>query len=242
MKCQRCQNKEATILIKQFINGKEQEFKLCPSCMKELGYANIFGSDLDNFLTGGACGSQSFSPSSQSNVSALYNSGVFVPGKQEIQVCRHCNTTLDDIRKKGKLGCNYCYETFEDQLVQIFRRIQSGDTHRGRQLAESKENSEINKIINLNNELQHKIREAVEREDYENAAKYKMQILQNKEKIEALEKIKNDSDIESAKPYKESAKTDKKKKTVSPPRKETENPTKKETTKSPEDGKGDGVQ
>ncbi|MHB1484357.1 MAG: hypothetical protein ACYCYI_06795 [Saccharofermentanales bacterium] len=232
MKCQRCQNKEATILIKQFINGKEQEYKLCPSCMKELGYANIYGLDLDNFLAGGAANPQQFTGAyNQPNMSGLYNSGVFVPGKHEVKACAHCNTTLDDIHRKGKLGCSYCYETFEDQLAQVFRRIQSGDTHRGRQLAESKENSEINKIISQNNELQQKIKEAVEIEDYENAAKYKMQILQNRERIAGLEKIKSDNDIESAKPYLDSGKSEKKKRTA--------NPAKNETKKPPEKKKGD---
>lgn len=188
MKCQRCQKREATILIKQSVNGKEREYALCQDCMMELGLVNSFGLDLDNYLGAGFVSPQKFSSYNPSNTANNYNSGVFVPGIKEPQVCRHCNTTLDEIRKKGRLGCSYCYETFEEQLGQVFRRIQSGDKHRGRRIAESKEKSEMNKLHALNEELQMKIKDAVEKEDYESAAKWKAQILKNKETIEDLEK------------------------------------------------------
>ena len=188
MKCQRCQKREATILIKQSMNGQEKEYALCQDCMMELGLVNSFGLDLDNYLGAGFVSPKKFSSYNPSNTANNYNSGVFVPGIKEPQVCRHCNTTLDEIRKKGRLGCNYCYETFEEQLGQVFRRIQSGDKHRGRRIAESKEKSEMNKLHALNEELQMKIKDAVEKEDYESAAKWKTQILKNRETIEDLEK------------------------------------------------------
>lgn len=191
MKCQRCQKREATILIKQSINGKEKEYMLCQECMQELGLATGFGIDLDNYLGAGFISPQMFSSLNPQNSTGAYNSGVFVSGKKEVQVCEYCNTTLDEVRKKGRLGCSHCYDTFEEQLGQVFRRIQSGDKHRGRRIAESKEKSEVNKLHDLNEELQLKIKQAVEKEDYESAAICKTQILQNKEKIMSLENQPN---------------------------------------------------
>ena len=189
MKCQRCQKREASILIKQSMNGKEKEYALCQDCMAELGLVNSFGLDLDNYLGAGFVSPQK-PACNPSNMSAQYNSGVFVPGIKEPQVCRHCGTTLDEIRKKGRLGCNNCYETFEDQLGQVFRRIQSGDTHRGRKMAESKEKGEWNKLKAANEELQSKIKDAVDKEDYESAAKWKTQLLKNRESMVELEKTR----------------------------------------------------
>jgi len=190
MKCQRCQKREATILIKQSINGSEKEYALCQDCMVELGLANNFGFGFDNFLGAGFGSPQLFPSHNTQNLTGSYNSGVFVSGKKEEQICRHCNTTLDEVRKKGRLGCSYCYETFEEQLGQVFRRIQSGEKHRGRKMAESKEKNEINKLHEMIEELQCKIKAAVEKEDYESAAKWKTEILRNKEKIENFEKTK----------------------------------------------------
>lgn len=194
MKCQRCQKKEATILIKQSYNGNDKEYALCQDCMVELGLANSFGFGFDNFLGAGFGSPQNFPSHNAQNLTGSYNSGVFVSGKKEEQICKHCNTTLDEVRKKGRLGCNYCYETFEEQLGQVFRRIQSGEKHRGRKMAESKEKNEINKLHELIGELQNRIKAAVEKEDYESAAKWKTEILRNKEKIENLEKAKDSKD------------------------------------------------
>jgi len=192
MKCQRCQKREATIMIKQSTNNSEKEYKLCQDCLYELGLAKSFGFDLDNYLGSGAISQHVNSHLNPQNLTGTYNSGVFVPGKKETQICTHCNTTLDEVRKKGKLGCSHCYESFEEPLGQVFRRIQSGDRHRGRKIAESKEKNEIDLLHRHNEELQSKIKQAVEVEDYMSAAKWKSQILQNKEKIESLEKAKKD--------------------------------------------------
>lgn len=190
MKCQRCQKREASVLIKQIVNGAEKEYKICEDCLQEIGFANTFGLDLDNYLGTGFASPKAFLGNHQlGNTATGYNSGVFVPGKQEPKVCAHCNTSLDEIRKKGKLGCSYCYEIFEDQLGQVFRRVQSGDKHRGRKIAQTKDRSEINNLHQINEELQLKIKEAVEKEDYESAAKIKTEILQNKAKIENIENI-----------------------------------------------------
>jgi len=190
MKCQKCQVREASILIRQSLNGSEKEYALCQDCMMELGFANSFGLDFDNFMETGSLSPKLFSSFSANtqNLAGAYNSGVFVPGKKEVRICRNCNTTLDEIRKKGRLGCSECYETFEEQLGQVFRRIQSGDRHRGRRIAESKEKSECDKLHERNEKLQAKIQEAVEKEDYESAAIFKTQILKNKETMANLEK------------------------------------------------------
>ena len=190
MRCQRCQKREATILIKQSINGNEKEYALCQDCMAELGLTNSFGFGFENILGSGFGSPPSFPPYITQNLPGSYNSGVFVSGKKDEQVCKHCGTTLDEVRKKGRLGCSYCYETFEEQLAQVFRRVQSGETHRGRKIAESEEKTEMNKLYERITELQNLIKAAVEKEDYESAAKWKIEILKNKEKIESLEKIK----------------------------------------------------
>ncbi len=186
MKCQRCQKREATVLIKQSVNGNESEILLCQECLAELGFANSIGFAFNNLFGSGASGPQSVSSANAPGLTGLYNSGVFVSGKKDEKVCRHCGTTLDEFRKKGRLGCSRCYETFDEQLGQIFRRIQSGDKHRGRRLVESKEKIEIDGIQAAIEELQGKIKAAVDVEDYESAARWKVEIAAAREKIEKL--------------------------------------------------------
>ena len=218
MKCQRCQKREATVLIRQSINGHESEVLLCQECMIEMGSAGNYGFNFNNIPGSGFAAPQLFPSHNAPNLTGAYNSGVFVSGKKETPVCGHCNTTLEEIRKKGKLGCSHCYDTFEEQLGQIFRRIQSGDKHRGRRIAESKEKNEINGIQSSIEELQAKIKAAVEIEDYESAAKYKEEIDADRKKIARIEKKRLNLTDAAMKP-----------KAAAKPRKESSPPGKEKT-------------
>ncbi|MHB1454955.1 MAG: UvrB/UvrC motif-containing protein [Saccharofermentanales bacterium] len=175
MKCSRCSVNDATILIRQVINGKESEYSLCENCAKAIGLSVQAGPGFNgypgSFFTGNF-----FSALNQLGNTSQVNTGVFVPGKEGSGVCPHCNTTLAEFKEKGRLGCSHCYEAFDDQLTEVFRRIQSGEIHRGRKLAEAPESSEMREIQDRIVNLQELIKKAVEVEDYESAAKHKTEI------------------------------------------------------------------
>ncbi len=175
MKCDRCGINESALLIKQNINGKESEMHLCSSCAKSLGmdakgFAG-FGTIPVSMLQGSI-----FSALDHMSKSANVNTGVFIPGRSAGLVCKSCGLELTEFREKGKLGCTKCYEVFGQQLDQVFRRIQSGESHRGRRIAEDPQSIEIRTALEEISELKSKIGVAVQHEDYEKAAKYKTEI------------------------------------------------------------------
>ncbi|MDD2392680.1 MAG: UvrB/UvrC motif-containing protein [Eubacteriales bacterium] len=175
MKCSRCGVNEASIFIKQNINGKESEVSLCESCAKSIGAGGIsFGGA--NILPVSIWQGSILSALDQISKGTNFNTGVFVPGKAVSLVCKDCGMTLAEFREKGKLGCSKCYDAFGQQLDQVFRRIQSGETHRGRRIAEEPESIEIRSAQEEIQSLKRKIIKAVENEDYESAAKYKVEI------------------------------------------------------------------
>lgn len=185
MKCSRCSVNDATILIRQVINGKESEYSLCENCAKAIGLSVQTGPGFNGypgtFFTGNF-----FSALNQLGNTSQVNTGVFVPGKESSEVCTHCNTTLAEFKEKGRLGCSHCYEAFDDQLIQVFRRIQSGETHCGRKLAEAPESTEIREIQDRIFRLQEMIKKAVEVEDYESAARHKAEIARLKLETDKL--------------------------------------------------------
>ncbi|MHB8964149.1 MAG: UvrB/UvrC motif-containing protein, partial [Saccharofermentanales bacterium] len=117
-----------------------------------------------------------FSALNQLGNTAQVNTGVFIPGKEGSGICPNCRTTLAEFKEKGRLGCSHCYEAFDEQLIQVFRRIQSGEIHRGRKLAEAPESNEVREIQDKISKLQDMIKKAVAVEDYESAARHKTEI------------------------------------------------------------------
>ena len=185
MKCSRCGVNDATLLIRQVINGKESEYSLCENCAKAIGLSVQSGLGAGGF-PGSMFSGSFFSALNQLGNNSQVNTGVFVPGKSGSGVCANCHTTLAEFKEKGKLGCSHCYEAFDDQLSQVFRRIQSGEVHRGRKLAQPPESSEVREIQDRILKLQEQIRKAVEVEDYESAAKCKTEIARLKLEEERL--------------------------------------------------------
>jgi protein arginine kinase activator len=188
MKCQKCNSKIASVLIRQTIAGKDHEYKLCSDCAKEIGLLNHFDPSNDYYLGGGLFASQFLTALNSIGINGQYKPGEVIASRQGEACCTKCKTTLEEMRQSGRLGCSNCYKAFEDQLVQVFRRIQSGEMHRGRKKAEKIESSEIKLLRGEILDLQDRIRDAVVIEDYESAAKWKTRILQNEELIKGIEK------------------------------------------------------
>ncbi|MFO0973151.1 MAG: UvrB/UvrC motif-containing protein [Phycisphaerae bacterium] len=92
--------------------------------------------------------------------------------------CPHCQTTFVEFRNAGLLGCARDYDVFEKALLPLLERAQEGNSrHVG------KSPRRLGAPRNFQNELvrlRRDLTEAVEREDYEGAARIR-------DKISALE-------------------------------------------------------
>ena len=158
MLCQNCGKNEATTHVKRIVNGDTTETHLCAQCAQHLGYGDIFsgfGLNLDDFF-GGFLGD---------TVQKLAS-----PAEQK---CPKCGSTFGDIVKSGRLGCSDCYRTFYDRLLPSIQRIHGRIKHNGKQIAapvedaeEPKEEKEENKLETLKAQLT----EAVEKQEFEQAA------------------------------------------------------------------------
>lgn len=173
MLCDNCGKNEATVMYSENINGVKKEMHLCQKCSKELGIDNInfnmpidfssfFGEMLEDFQT------PEFMP--------LYNS------MKDLK-CKNCGYTFDNIVNKGQFGCANCYETFQNEIDPIIKKIQGANMHIGRigkisdnkiekLNLEDKESKELNKI----DQIKAKLKEAIKTEDYEKAAKLRDEI------------------------------------------------------------------
>jgi protein-arginine kinase activator protein McsA len=100
-----------------------------------------------------------------------------VPNK----VCPNCGISLKEISKEGRLGCNLCYDCFEDELTTVIHHAQKGGSrHVGKVPKKWKKKSFMKQT---ENELELEILEseieldaAILKEDYESAASFRDKI------------------------------------------------------------------
>ncbi len=151
MKCQSCGKKQATVKYYENINGKKQEYHFCSECAKKYG---IGISEFSNI-------SDIFSP-------MFLN---FPEFEERDVVCDKCGYTLEEYSKTGMLGCPNCYDTFKDSLDDMLIRMHGKNRHIKLE-DKSKEDKKDEKL----EKLKAKIKECIEEEKYEEAAKIRDEI------------------------------------------------------------------
>lgn len=147
--CDKCGNEYVDFRYTQIINGIKKEINLCSKCARELGLDNMnMGLSFDNFFED------------------LWD--FRLPEKS----CKRCGTTLSDFTKNGNLGCSECFDTFNNVIDRALINVQG--TNRTKKIKEvegKKENKKSKK-----EELEEALKKAIEKEEYEEAAKIRDQI------------------------------------------------------------------
>lgn len=179
MICQECQQKPATLHFTKFVNGEKIEIRLCEKCSQEKSemFMANGGSNfsIHNLLAGLLNIEQSFSQAKQSTISNTENI-----------ICDHCHMSYSQFARVGRFGCAHCYETFNEQLEPILKRLHSGNTvHKGKIPERIGGSITLRKKIK---DLKQQLNVCIEQEEFEKAAEIR-------DEIRALEKepIDNES-------------------------------------------------
>ena len=178
MLCENCGEREANVRYTQIVNGVKKEMHLCDKCAKELGIGDMnmgfdMPFDFSNFF---------------GELLNEYNDG-FMPtlALPKTLKCNKCGLSFDDFVDSGKFGCPSCYDTFEERIDPILKRLHGSNKYIGRGAKATNPENELNtskakeaklekkeesKIDSLKRELKQLIKE----EKYEEAAKIRDEI------------------------------------------------------------------
>lgn len=162
MKCQSpgCNN-AATVHLTQLQEGgkKKSEVHLCEQCADKEGITT---------------------PTQHLTLEQMLSS-VSVPSDEAAEgqpACPDCGMTFDVFRTSGRLGCANDYTIFRDDLVPLIERMHDAMEHCGKVPYRAEEvQSRARQVQSLSAELH----EAIEREDYEQAAELRDRIKQVEE-------------------------------------------------------------
>ena len=176
MLCTKCGKNEATVYFSKTINGKTEEYRLCPECAKKSGVMESFDRDFNviqnNFFSGFPFGGsllshRPFGGFSLGNLmDSFFDRDLFTLGEAK-DTCPYCGCNFEDYKKTGKFGCAMCYETFKDRMEPA--GVTAGKTD---SKAEQTKESVSEQISGLKAKLQ----EAIKTEHYEDAAKFRDEI------------------------------------------------------------------
>ncbi|MFO0865642.1 MAG: UvrB/UvrC motif-containing protein [Gemmataceae bacterium] len=156
-KCQQCAS-PATLHITEVLGqGKFEEHHLCEGC------ATKYLNEAQGKTSKPAAAASAVGGSAED-----YEGGGF--GKGE---CSACGIKFVDFRNSGRLGCPHDYEFFRDDLIPLLENIHGDSKHTGKTPRRRPQRKEAEtELANL----RQKLKTAVSKEDYEEAAKIRDRI------------------------------------------------------------------
>lgn len=175
MLCDRCQKRDAKILYTEIINGVKKEQHLCEECATDYTSFQMEKPLLNSDLTLGDLLSTLLD-----NYTSLEKKK---PGETTPSViCDHCGTSYEEFVQKGRFGCAYCYTNFSGQLGKTFKGIQGSEIHNGKRPKGyiTASTDRIFKDFTEAEKLALKLQEAIEKEEFEDAARLRDLIKQMK--------------------------------------------------------------
>ncbi len=157
--CQNCNESRATVHITDIVppHGEKRERHLCERCAESEGITmkqhETFNTVLAKFV-------------GQKATAVL----------REVAnlTCPHCGITFREFRAQGQLGCPHDYQVFAEVMAPLVERAHGGATEHVGKTPHRLE--PINGARGERRRLQRLLDDAVEREDYEAAAKLRDQL------------------------------------------------------------------
>lgn len=172
MLCQNCKKNEATTYYKETINGQTRELHLCPECA-----AKLTGSEngLDAFFSQPLFGQSFFDDPFFSQPFGSLLSSPFGSAAQAIgggRRCPTCGMTESELRRSGRAGCGDCYKNFSDILLPYIKKLHGAAAHVGAAPKPAADQAPADPVAGL----KVKLTEAVQAENYEEAARLRDEI------------------------------------------------------------------
>ncbi|MCH6255541.1 UvrB/UvrC motif-containing protein [Puniceicoccaceae bacterium K14] len=164
LKCDLCDS-QATVHLTQIVNNQIHKIDLCESCAEAKGITDPNGYSLADLLV---------KPPANEEVSEPAGS----------LVCSKCGYTQREFKKTGRVGCPSCYEAFSGLIRPALETMHKGENHRGKVPLKAMERRSYEDRLN---ELELDLKTAIEEEQYEDAAKFRDEIIELKKSLAAQE-------------------------------------------------------
>lgn len=166
MLCDICKQNVATVHLTEIVDDQMAEMHLCEACANEKGAQMESHFGIADLLSG------------------LADIGKQVEEEELPKVqCPTCGLTYEGFRKVGRFGCGECYTTFKKSLGNLLKRIHGSTHHLGKSpvrmggvYGQANEKLSKQKMLSELQALKKKLQEAVDIEEFEEAAELRDRI------------------------------------------------------------------
>ena len=155
MLCQMCKKQPATIHLTEIVSNQKKEVHLCEKCAEKQGVVKTQMSIAD-FLSGLATGGKTRTREDLPDVE-----------------CASCGMTLSEFQSGGRFGCADCYTGFRERIMPLIEKIHDAGQHVGKMPQRTDRDVAREKSLR---QLQAELKRAVDREEYEEAARIRDRI------------------------------------------------------------------
>lgn len=170
MLCEKCKMREATVRITKISDGSVEEHHFCEECAGAVRQggdlkAAEWSKAIFKLLTEAVMQRMGEKNNSEENE------------RLKKIACPSCGKTYGEFLNDYTFGCADCYDAFGPSLQQTILSLQGADTHVGKKITSSrrkKEEKPVSEELSPAEEielLKSKMQEAVQNEDYEEAAR-----------------------------------------------------------------------
>jgi protein arginine kinase activator len=175
MLCDKCKKNEAKLYYTEIINGEKKEQHLCEECALEYTSFSMGSGMFNKEMTLGNL---------LSSILGNYQAPGSLHGTEQTEKepsCKSCGMTYSEFLKESRFGCAECYESFKKVLEKSLKNIQGSDTHNGKRPKgfETKTEKLVKELSEID-KLSIKLQDAVEKEEFEEAARIRDRIRQLK--------------------------------------------------------------
>jgi protein arginine kinase activator len=154
LKCDLCDN-QATVHLTQIVNQKVHKVDLCETCAQAKGVTDPSGFSLSDLLLKASLNPE---PSAASGLR-----------------CEQCGFEPEEFKKTGRFGCPACYEALTGMVDPMLENMHKGTSHVGKVPEHALERKVLEDRLNA---LESNLKTAIDAERYEDAAKFRDEIVQ----------------------------------------------------------------
>lgn len=165
MLCDKCKKNEAKVYYTEIINGEKTEQHLCEECATEFTSFQMNTPIMNQEITLGSLLS--------TILGNYYGNNTHGNEQTEKELhCEKCGMTYSEFMKVGRFGCSQCYDSFHKILEKSIKSIQGSEAHTGKKPKgfETKTEKLVKELPEIE-KLSIRLQDAIEKEEFEEAAK-----------------------------------------------------------------------
>jgi protein arginine kinase activator len=157
-KCHIC-GASATVHLTQILNNNVHKVDLCEDCAQKKGVLTEEGFSLADLI------GKSLAPSLKTQ------------DPEKLLSCKHCDLTVMQLKKTGRLGCAKCYDTLAPVISTVIKNLHKDNSHKGKvPTTQCPKLPPSDNVEQLLLQLNANIQQAIKEERYEDAARYRDEI------------------------------------------------------------------